>query len=845
MPETTDAPHGLTSAQALRRMSEVGPNDLRLTRPRQPWMDFIILFTNPLAVVLLLAAGVSQLIGETFDASLITGLVILGTSIDFAQTYRSHKVIEDLRSKVGATASVMRDGEWRELPRRELVPDDLIHLSAGDLVPADAKLVESRDLYVQQAMLTGESAPAEKRTSDAPASRAANAVNMVFIGTSVVSGTATAVVVATGAQTAFGDITARLGDRPPETAFDLGLKQFGYLITRVVFALVFFVVLASVALHRPVLQSLLFGVSLAVGLTPEFLPMITSVTLSRGALAMARQHVIVKRLPAIQNLGSIDILCSDKTGTLTSGALVMNQSLGPDGRPSDQPLFFAGINSLHQTGIRSPLNAAILVATSRDNLLSKYSKCDEIPFDFERRRLSVVIEHDNVRTLICKGSPEGILSLVTSFDDAGAKQPITPEVLLALRALYRDQSACGYRLLAVAIRQIETKDKYSTADEKDLTFVGFVSFSDPILPEAAKTLGQLKKDGVEVKILSGDSDLVTRHVCLQGGMEVTGIVLGEDLEKMTEPALLHVVESANVFARLSPAQKVRVLNALRRNGHVVGFIGDGINDAPAMHASDVGIAAPHAVDVAQDAADVVLLRPGLQVLHQGIVEGRRAFGNVMKYLLMGTSSNFGNMLSMAAASVLLPFLPMLPTQVLLNNFLYDLSQLTIPADNVDSAYVRKPQHWNIGTIRRFMLLIGPISSLYDFLTFYVLLHLLHAGPEQFHTGWFVESLATQTLVLLVIRTAGSPFRSRPSRGLLVTVVVAVAIGVWLPYSPFNLQLGFTPLPPRYFIFLVVAIVTYLALVELAKRRLLSREHHRKRLLGLSPAKADDKSKSDK
>ena len=845
MPEMTDASQGLTSAQAARRMVEVGPNDLGRTHPRQPWMDFIILFTNPLAVVLLLAAGVSQLIGETFDASLIAGLVILGTAIDFAQTYRSRKVIEDLRSKVGATASVMRDGEWRELPRRELVPDDLIHLSAGDLVPADARLVESRDLYVQQAMLTGESAPTEKMTSDAPPSRAANAVNMVFIGTSVVSGTATAKVIATGARSAFGDITARLGDRPPETAFDLGLKQFGYLITRVVFALVFFVVLASVALHRPVLQSLLFGVSLAVGLTPEFLPMITSVTLSRGAVAMARKHVIVKRLPAIQNLGSIDILCSEKTGTLTSGTLVMNQSLGFDGQPSIQPLFFAGINSRHQTGIRSPLDAAILVAAPPDNSSSTYSKCDEIPFDFQRRRLSVVVEHDHVRTLICKGSPEGILSLVDSIGDAGTKQPVTPELMSTLNALYRDQSACGYRLLAVAIREIETKDKYSTADEQELTFVGFVSFSDPILPEAAKTIEQLKRDGVEVKILSGDSDLVTKHVCVEAGMKVTGVVLGEELEKMSEPALLHVVEKANVFARLSPAQKVRVLSALRRNGHVVGFIGDGINDAPAMHASDVGIAAPHAVDVAQDAADVVLLRPGLQVLHQGIVEGRRAFGNVMKYLLMGTSSNFGNMLSMAAASVLLPFLPMLPTQVLLNNFLYDLSQLTIPADNVDPEYVRKPQHWNIGIIRRFMLLIGPISSLYDFLTFYVLLHVLHAGPEEFHTGWFVESLATQTLVLLVIRTAGSPFRSRPSRGLLVTVIIAVAIGVWLPCSHFNRQLGFTPLPPRYFIFLFIAIVTYLALVEVAKRRLMPRERHTVHQFGSSVLTANDDISKDK
>ncbi len=810
---------GLTSQDAELRFAEFGPNEPTAKKTHPPWLDFIILFSNPLTLILLIAAGVLQLSGDSFDAALITGLVVLGTGIDFFQTYHSRRVIEHLRTKVASTASVERDGKWCELSRRQLVPDDLIRLSAGDLIPADAQLLEARDLYVQQAMLTGESAPAEKQaTGDAP-SRSPNAANMVFVGTSVVSGTAIARVVATGSKTAFGGIAARLAERAPETAFDIGLRRFGYLITRIVFGLVLFVLVMSLALHRPALQSLLFAVSLAVGLTPEFLPMITAVTLSRGALAMARKQVIVKRLPAIQNLGSMDILCSDKTGTLTSGTLLLHEAIGADGAPSEKAHTYARLNSQFQTGIKSPLDEAILLTPLSGDTVAAI-KLDEIPFDFQRRRLSVVVEVNGRRTLICKGSPEGILPLVTAVNSAGTTVPASKDNMDALWHLYKTQSANGFRVLAVAVREVPSQAAYSTGDEHDLTFLGFLAFSDPILPEAAETIQQLKRDGVAIKILTGDSDLVTIHICKDAGLEVTGVVLGDELETTSEPALMHLAQTANVFARLSPAQKVRVLNTLRKSGHVVGFIGDGINDAPALHAADIGIAAPHAVDVAQDASDVVLMQPGLNVLHNGIIEGRQAFGNVMKYLLMGTSSNFGNVLSMAAASVVLPFLPMLPTQVLLNNFLYDLSQLTIPTDTVDPEYIQKPQQWNIGTILRFMILIGPISSLYDFITFYVLLHVFHAAAPEFHTGWFVESLATQTLVLLIIRTARPPFRSRPSNGLLATVLLAVAVGLWLPYSSLAARLEFTPLPATYFVFLAFATGTYLTIVEFAKRKIL-------------------------
>lgn len=812
---------GLTTEQAAQRRREAGENQIERRHGHSPWIDFFTLFTNPLAVILLLACAISAAIGERFDAGLIAALVLIGTTIDFLQTYRSRRTIERLRSTVATTASVLRDGKWTELPRIELVPDDVVRLAAGDLVPADCRLLESKDLYVQQSALTGESVPAEKDVDSDVPGRDPNAKNMVFVGTSVVSGFAMAKVIATGARTAFGDIVARLAEKAPETAFDIGLRRFGYLITRFVLGLVLFVVLVSITLHHPPLESLLFAVSLAVGLTPEFLPMITSVTLSRGALAMAARHVIVKRLPAIQNLGSIDTLCTDKTGTLTTGRLQIKDCIDSTGAPSSLAFYYARLNSALQSGIRSPLDAAILERAG-DGETPSATKIDEVPFDFQRRRLSIVIEDAASRTLICKGAPESIFPLVRSIDREHQNLRATPELMAELSTLYQTLSGQGLRVLAVAVRDVPHQPGYGVADEQELTFLGFIVFADPILPEAAETIAKLRQDGVEVKILSGDSELVTAHICRQAGLEVTGVVLGDELENTTDTALLRLVQTANVFARLSPAQKVRVLSTLRRAGRIVGFMGDGINDAPAMHAADIGIAAPHAVDVAQDASDVVLLQPGLAVLHEGILEGRRAFGNVMKYLLMGTSSNFGNVLSMAVAAVILPFLPMLPAQVLLNNFLYDLSQLTIPLDRVDPDYIRKPQHWDIGAIQRFMVFIGPISSLYDFLTFFVLLHVFHATAAEFHTGWFVESLATQTLVLLVIRTAGSPFRSRPAGTLVLTVALALAAGLWLPFSFFSTRLRFTPLPGSYFAFLAAATLSYLALVEFAKRRLLQR-----------------------
>jgi len=816
----THPPTGISSAEAAKRLTEFGPNDTSARQQRHPLFDQLQLLLNPLSIVLLVAAAVSLFIGEQLDAGLITAIILIGGGIDFAQTYHARLTVERLRATVAALASVERDGVWSDIPRSQVVPGDLIRLSAGDLVPADARLVISRDLSVLQAMLTGESTPVDKQATSDDVSTSAEAPNMVFLGTSVVSGTAMAIITATGPRTAFGDIVAKLASKPPETAFDAGLRHFSYMIARVVFLFVLLVLTASLALHRPALDSLLFAVALAVGLTPEFLPMITSVTLSRGAVLMARKHVVVKHLPAIQNLGSIDVLCTDKTGTLTAGIMSLVLSAACDGTESDMPLQLAALNSGLQTGIRSPLDAAIL---ARFSLQTNGIKIDELPFDFQRRRLSVVIEENGERTLICKGSPEGILPLLSSFKTAGQIQPISSEVLAQARDFCTAQSQCGHRVLAVATRAVPSQPQYSTADESGLTLCGFLSFADTILPDAAETIVRLQHDGVSVKILSGDNELVAAHICAEAGLPVMEIVLGEAIEAMSDTALTQVAERANVFARVSPPQKLRILSALRRRGHTVGFMGDGINDAPALHAADVGIAAPGAVDVAQDAADVVLLQPGLSVLHDGIIEGRRAFGNVMKYLLMGTSSNFGNVLSMGVAAVALPFLPMLPTQVLLNNFLYDLSQLAIPTDRVDPEYFSTPQKWDIAVIRRFMIFIGPISSIFDFVTFYVLLHFFHAGQSEFRTGWFVESLATQTLVLMVIRTSRSPFRSRPSTGLLATILLIVVIGIWLPYSPFARSLAFTPLPASYFVFLCGATLLYLALVQFAKKWIMPKQ----------------------
>jgi P-type Mg2+ transporter len=820
-----DSGSGLTREEAEKRLSRFGPNEPAHRQRTRTIVQVLLLFANPLAIILIAASIVSALLGQTLNASIIVSMVVLSVTLNFVQTYRSQKAVDRIRKGVAPTATVLRDGAWREIPRREIVPGDVIGLSAGDLVPADAELLKARDLHVQQAALTGESLPVEKSAA------ASDDAHKVFLGTSIVSGSGQAVVTATGKNTLFGELASRLATKPPETEFEKGTRRFGLLIMKTTVLLVLFVLLMSVLARRDFMESLLFAVALAVGLTPEFLPMITTVTLGRGAVRMARKKVIVKHLEAMQNFGSIDVLCSDKTGTLTSGEMELDQHIDPFGASSERVFLLAYLNSLHETGVTNPLDEAIkerqranpldLAVLRHDHPdVHTYSKIDEIPFDFERRRVSVVIEHEQERFLITKGAPESVLPVCSHYEVNGQKLEFDEPARGRAEIVYRELCGKGFRMLAVAYAVVSRKEIYRASDETELVLAGYLTFSDPPLESAKSALDALRRDGIEVKILTGDNELVTQHICSQVGLDSGRIILGPELEKLSDPALAHLVEQTSIFARVSPAQKNRIILALKNRSHVVGYLGDGINDAPSLHAADVGISVSTAVDVAKDAADFILLERSLSVLHAGIIEGRKAFGNVMKYLLMGTSSNFGNMFSMAVASVFLPFLPMLPTQILLNNFLYDLAQVTIPTDKVDQTFMRKPQRWNVKMIRDFMIYIGPLSSIYDFLTFFALLKIFHASEQFFHTGWFVESLATQTLVIFVIRTARNPLRSKPSLALSLTTISVVVVAAVLPFTSIGSVIGFAPLPVTFLLFVAVATGTYLLLVEAVKRRLM-------------------------
>jgi Mg2+-importing ATPase len=807
---------GLSSQEAAARLRTWGPNELAPPRRFEALRELLRYLANPLVLILLVASAVSAAFGQAVSAAIIALMLVLSVALNFTQAYRSQRAAATLRRQVGQTATVLRDGVERELPVREVVVGDVVHLKAGDLVPADCRLLSAKDLFVNEAALTGESLPREKHATPGALRPGGlgEAVSGVFRGTSVISGLAAGLVVATGPATEFGRVAASLVGRPPETEFERGTRRFGFLILQVVVFLVLFVFLVNAMLKRDLLESFLFSVALAVGLTPELLPMIVSVTLSSGAVRMARRKVIVKHLAAIENFGSMDILCSDKTGTLTHGEITVARHLNIREEDDETVIRLAALNSVYQTGLRSPMDDAIL--KHEHPAVARYRRVDEIPFDFQRRRVSVVVQDGGQRLLITKGAPESVLPACTAVEVAGKAAPLDAAARVTADALFRRLSADGYRALAVAYRPVAEETAYTVTDERDLVFVGFAAFLDPPHEGVAETLRALRADGLEVKIITGDNELVTRKICQEVGLAAGPIVLGDEVERMSDPALGAVAERTTVFARVSPIQKNRIVRALHARGHVVGCVGDGINDAPALRSADVGISVQNAVDVARDAADIILLEKRLSVLHDGVVEGRRSFGNIMKYVLMGTSSNFGNMLSMAAASLFLPFLPMLPLQILLNNFLYDLAQVPIPSDRVDGTYMQKPKRWNIAFIRRYMLLIGPLSSVFDFATFGVMLWVFNAGPSLFRTGWFVESLATQTLVIFVIRTADRPWRSRPSRELAWGVGACVTAGALLPFTPLAPWLGFTPLPPLFFGFLVVMVVGYLGLVEVVK-----------------------------
>ena len=764
--------------------------------------------------------AISALTGEITNFLIITVMVLFSVTLDFVQEHRAGKAAESLRHSVSVRARVIRDGKPLAVPVTDVVPGDLAVLSAGDMVPADGWVLEANDLFVKQALLTGEPYPVEKRPGAlaADATDLQDAANAVFMGTTIINGSARMRVVKTGAGTAIGAIADSLTRQSPPTAFEIGTHRFGLLIMRLTVLLVLFVLLVNALMHKPWLESFLFAVALAVGLTPELLPMVVSVTLSRGTLLMAKKRVIVKRLAAIQNLGSMDVLCTDKTGTLTEAKIKLEQHVDPQGKPSERVLELAYLNSFFETGLKSPLDEAILAHETID--VSAWTKIDEVPFDFERRRVSVLLDKGNGRLLVVKGASEEIIGLCTHYEEQGnaAQFPLDKASRERIHGQHIALEKEGFRVLGIAWRDVPPDHPHAViGDEAELVFAGLAGFLDPPKESAGAALAALEGSGVTVKIVTGDSELVTQHVCAQLNIPVTAVLTGKEIERMDDQALRARVEKANLFCRVNPSQKDRVILALKARGHVVGYLGDGINDAPSLHSADVGLSVDSAVDVAKEAADMILLDQDLHVLHDGVLEGRRTFGNIMKYIMMGTSSNFGNMFSMAGAALFLPFLPMLPTQILLNNILYDISEVPIPLDEVDSEDLRKPHVLDMNFIRDFMLVIGPISSAFDFLTFYVMLVVLKANETLFQTGWFVESLSTQVLVIFIIRTRGNPLKSRAHPLLVATSLAVAAIGAVLPFTPLGTYFGFVPPPAQFYFILAAMVVIYLVMVEVAKQ----------------------------
>lgn len=809
--------NGLSHAQVMHKRQVFGHNVISKSKKKHLVLLFLSKFKNPLVLMLLAAAALSSFLGDKSSFFIITTIVLLSVILDFFQEHKASDAAEKLRRSVADRTRVIRDDIEREILVSDLVPGDVVLLSAGDLVPADGRLLFQDNLYVNQSILTGESFPVEKEVRDLgeDAKDLEKATNAVFMGTSVLTGQAKMLVCVTGEQTLFGHIALSLAEKKPQTPFELGTKNFGFLLMRLTFLLVLFVIIINFFFFKPWLDTVLFALALAVGMTPEFLPMVISVTLTRGALRLSRRKVIVKRLSAIHDLGSIDILCTDKTGTLTQAKIELAQHLGCQGQNCPTVFRLAYLNSFFETGIKSPLDQAILSHTEID--LTGWSKIDEIPYDFERRRVSVLVEKEGARLLCVKGAPEDVLALSTHYESEEGTALLTAEKRLALQEMYKRHSRQGLRLLGVASAKVShTQEKALKTDESDLVFAGFALFYDPVKEGVDITVRNLTHAKVSLKILTGDNDDVTLHLCQNLEIPVTGVLLGSQMNEMSDEAFFAQVTHCNLFCRVTPAQKKRVIDALRELGHVVGYMGDGINDAPSLQHADVGISVDNAADVAKEAADLILLRQDLGAVYDGILEGRKTFANIMKYIRMVTSSNFGNMISMAGATLFLPFLPMLPVQILLNNLMYDLSEIAIPLDNVDRDFLEKPRRWNLAAVVRFMLVMGPLSSLFDVITFVIMTKVFNASVPLFQTAWFVESLTTQILIIFVIRTRRPFCQSRPNRTLTLLSLGLVITGALIPFTPFGSYFGFVPLPLSFYGVLGGIVLVYLFLAERAK-----------------------------
>ncbi|HYL25329.1 MAG TPA: magnesium-translocating P-type ATPase [Burkholderiales bacterium] len=820
---------GLDSEEAALRLKRHGLN--LVTRERRPTVlqEIWARARNPLNGLLLLLAAVSLFLGDVRAASVILIMVVLAVTTAFIQEHRSNEAAARLRAMVKTTASVKgRDarGEFSEIALENLVPGDIVSLSAGDMIPADLRLLEAKDLFVNQAALTGEAMPAEKfaHPCEDKAGDPFDVPNMCFMGANVVSGYGTAVVVRTGARTFFGALADDIARRRVPTAFDRGIERFTWLMIRFILVMVPAVFVINGLTKHDWLEAMFFAVAVAVGLTPEMLPMIVTVNLAKGAIAMARVRVIVKRLNAIQNFGAMNVLCADKTGTLTQDRIILKRYLDMRGEESQRVLQYAYLNSHFQAGLKNLLDIAVLQHVEIHHLLGidkGFAKVDEIPFDFQRRRMSVVVSHARDKhVLICKGAVEEVFAVCTSYECDGEEGELDESHFRTAKEEMVALNSDGFRVVAVAYKEIDVpRATYSLSDESGLTLLGYIAFLDPPKDTAGTAIATLAKRGVKIKILTGDNEVITRKVCREVQLETGKILLGTEIEKMADDELAEVADRTTVFAKLTPAQKERIVRALRRKGYVVGFLGDGINDGPALKAADVGISVDSAVDIAKESADIILLEKNLTVLHEGVLEGRKVFGNIVKYIKMGASSNFGNMFSVLGASIFLPFLPMAPIQVLTNNLLYDFSQTTIPTDNVDEEYLASPRRWDVGNIFKFMIFIGPISSVFDYATYGMMLFVFDAwrNAALFQTGWFVESLLTQTLIIHIIRTSKVPFiESRASPALIATTIIICGIGIALPFTPAGAALGFVALPALYWPLVAAMLLTYAVLTHFTK-----------------------------
>ena len=819
--ETDD--FGLNDKKVKIRLHVYGKNELEYKKKKKWYETLLHILINPLIILFFFIIVVSLFTQDYKTSFIISLMVFISLIIRFIQETKAYNEAEKLMSLVKTTATVIRNGKKKEVDLTNICPGDIVYLSAGDLIPADLRIIESKDLYVNQSFLTGESLPVEKNhfpetnTNIHPS----NLKNICLMGTNVESGYAIGVVIHTGKNTYLNNLTKDIAGTRPETAFDKGIENFTYLMIKFMFFMVPTVFLVNGITKGNWFEAFLFGISIAVGLTPEMLPAIVTLNLSKGAINMSKKKTIVKNLNSIQNFGAMDVLCTDKTGTLTLNKVTVIKYFNVLEEKDDKIIDFAFINSFFQTGFKNLIDTSLVdyqKKIKRDNIYKDYKKIDEVPFDFKRKRLSIIVENKNKeKILICKGAVEEVLSICSSFEIGGKDKKIDKKIIYKIKELNNQYSNEGYRLIAVAYKKIDANNNSNNL-EKDLVFIGLVCLLDPPKQSAHEAIEKLKNLGVEIKILTGDNELVTKRIAQEVKINNNGVILGAQIEQMDQKTLEETVEKNTIFAKLLPHHKKRVVEALRKK-HIVGFLGDGINDAPSLRISDVGISVDGAVDVAKESADIIILENNLKILADGVIEGRKIFGNILKYLRMGASSNFGNMFSVLGASIFLPFLPMKPIQILTNNLLYDISQLAIPFDNVDKDYIKKPRKWKIDDIRRFIIYIGPVSSIFDYATYFVMLFVFNSfsNPSLFQTGWFVESLLTQTLIIHVIRSKGLPFiQSRAHPLLILTTILISLIGIFLVNSPFASLFGFTTLPLLYWPILAGILISYILLTQLVK-----------------------------